>query len=101
MTRHCAVTGCSNGDFRNNQWRKDWCKVHNLSDSNPPCSYEPPLQLFNFPTAKKHPELRLLWWKLVNRAPSDQSNSSQPKLWTSGQNRGFVHLILWVGSQQQ
>ena len=36
--------------------------------------------------AKKHPESRLLWCKLVdvNRAPSDQRNSSQPKLWTPG-----------------
>ena len=84
MARHCAVTGCSNGDFRLNRCRKDWCKVHNYLNSNPPCSCEPPCQLFNFPTAKKHPESRLLWCKLVNRAPSDQSNSSQPKLWAPG-----------------
>ena len=73
-----------NGDFRLNVWRKDWCKVHNCLNSNPPCSCEPPFQLFKFPTVKKHPELRLLWCKLVNRAPFDQSNSSQPKLWTPG-----------------
>ena len=64
--------------------------------SNPPCSCEPPFQLFNFATAKKHPQLRLLWWKLVNRAPSDQNNSSQPKLWTQGRksriySSHFVH----------
>ena len=53
-------------------------------NSNPLCSCEPPFQLFNFPTVKKHPELRLLWCELVNRAPSDQSNSSQSKLWTPG-----------------
>ena len=80
MARHCAVTGCSNGDFRHNRCHKDWRKVHHCLNSNPPCSYEPRFQLFNFPTAKKHPELRLLWSKLVNRAPSDQRNSCQPKL---------------------
>ena len=84
MARHCAVTGFSNGDFRLNRCRKDWCKVHNCLNRNPPCSCEPPFQLFNFPTAKKHPELRLLWCKLVNRAPSDQDNSGQQKLWTPG-----------------
>ena len=84
MARHCTVTGCSNGDFWPNRWRKYWCKVHNFLISNPPCSCELQFQLFNFPTAKKHPELRLLWCKLVNRAPSDQNNSSQTKLWTPG-----------------
>ena len=84
MALHCTVTGCSNGDFLLNRWRKDWYKVHNCLNSNSPCSCEPPFQLFNFPTAKIHPELRLLRCKLVNRAPSDQSNSSQPKLWTPG-----------------
>ena len=86
MALHCAVTGCSNGDFRLNRWCKDLCPVHNCLNSNPPCSCEPLFQLFNFPIAKKHPESRLLWCKLVdvNRAPSDQSNSSQPKLWTPG-----------------
>ena len=82
MDRHCAVIECSNDDFRLNRWRKDWCKVHNCLNSNPPCSCEPPFQLFNFPTAKRYPELRLLWCKLVNRVPSDHNNSSQPKLWT-------------------
>ena len=85
MARHCAVTGCSNGDFQLNWWRKLWCKVHNCLNSNPPCTCEPPFQLFNFPTATKHPESRLLWHcKLVNRAPSDQSNSKEPKLWIPG-----------------
>ena len=84
MAHYCAVTGCSNCYFRLNRWHKDWCKVHNCLNSNPPCSCEPPFQLFNFPMAKKHPELRLVWCKLVNRAPSDQSNSSQLKLWTPG-----------------
>ena len=84
MARHCAVTECSNGDFRLNRWRKDCCKVHNCLNSNPPCSCEPPFQLFNFPPAKKHPELGLLRCKLVSRAPSDQSNSSQPRLWAPG-----------------
>ena len=79
-----AVTGTSNGNFRLNRWRKDWGKVHNCLNSNTPCSCEPQFQLFNFPTAKKYPELRLLWCKLFNRAPSDRSNSSQPKLWTPG-----------------
>ena len=37
-----------------------------------------------FQQQKKYPELRLLSCKLVNRAPSDQNNSSQPKLWTPG-----------------
>ena len=60
MARHCAVTGCSNGDFPLDRSRKVWCKVHNCLNSNPPCSCEPPFQLFNFPTAKKHLELRLL-----------------------------------------
>ena len=68
-----------------NRWRKDWCKVHNCLNSNPPCNCEPPFQLFNFPT-----EPHLI-----------KSSSSQPNLWTQGQNRGFVHLILWIGSQQQ
>ena len=84
MARPCAVTGCSNGDFRLNQWRKDWCKIHNCLNSKPLCSCEPPFQLFNFPNAKKRPELRLLRCKLVNRAPSDENNSSQPKSWTPG-----------------
>ena len=84
MALHCTVTGCSNGDFWLNRWRKDWYKVHNCLNSNSSCSCEPPFQLFHFSTAKKHPELRLLRCKLVNRAPSDQSNSSQPKLWTGG-----------------
>ena len=34
--------------------------------------------------SKKHPELKLLWCKLVNRAPSFQSNSSKPTLWIPG-----------------
>ena len=37
-----------------------------------------------FQRQKKSPELRLLSCNLVNRAPSDQNNSSQPKLWTPG-----------------
>ena len=37
-----------------------------------------------FQQQKKYPELRLLSCNLVNRAPSDQNNSSQPKLWTPG-----------------
>ena len=73
MARHCAVTGCSNGDFPLDRWRKVWCKVHNCLNSNPPCSCEPPFQLFNFPTAKKHPEWRFLWCKHVNKALSNQS----------------------------
>ena len=60
MARRCAVTGCFNGDFQLNRWRKDWCKVHNCFNSNPPCSYEPPFLLFNFLTANNHPDLRLL-----------------------------------------
>ena len=100
MAHHCTVTGCSNGNFRLNRWRKNWCKVRNCLDSNPPCSCEHPFQIFNIPTAKKHPELRLAWCKLVNRVPPDQTNSSQPKLWTPRQNLVFVHLILWMGNQQ-
>ena len=37
-----------------------------------------------FQRQKNTQKLRLLWCKLVNRAPSDQSNSSQSKLWTPG-----------------
>ena len=62
-----------------NRWRKDWCKVHNCLNSNPPCNCEPPFQLFNFPTVKKHSELRLLWCKLFNRDPSDQEQLQSTK----------------------
>ena len=42
MAHHCAVTGCSNGDFWLNRWHEDWSKLHNCLNSNPPCSCEPP-----------------------------------------------------------
>ena len=65
-----------------NQWQKAICEAHNSLNGKPPCDCKPPFRLFNFPTEKKDPEARLLWCKLINRAP--EGTLLKSNIWTPG-----------------
>ena len=79
MARHCAVTGCPNGDFQLNRWRKDWCKVFNGLNSNLPCSCEPQFQLFSFSIFNLFSFSLLLFYN--SRKIKEQLCQKEDQLW--------------------
>lgn len=44
MSRHCAVTGCSNGDYALKKWKDIVCSVHNAKHGEKQCLCEPPFR---------------------------------------------------------
>ena len=75
MSRHCCVSGCSNGDYALNKWKKS----HTCLSAEGECICKPPFQLFTFPTEKKSPTDRKKWIQLINR--QDERSS---RLWMPG-----------------
>ena len=59
--RHCAVFGCSNGDYHLQRWMKNVCQTHGVHYGCCVCC--PPFDLFTFPRQDEH---RRRWIKLVS-----------------------------------
>ena len=76
VSRHCAASGCSNGDYVLMKWAKEICEIHNITKES--CECTPPFEMFNFPTKLKNLDERKRWISLINRLPSSRSN----KLWS-------------------
>ena len=77
--RHCAVSGCSHGDYDLRNWTKVMCSVHNCLHGTEDCDCSLPYGLFNFPTKLKKPLERQKWIQLLNRSSSNQNKLWSPK----------------------
>jgi hypothetical protein len=99
-SRHCAVVGCSNGDYALAKWKNSVCEKHMSKYSTEPCNCLPPFELYNFPTKKKNPDGRKKWIQLLNR--SAKSASASCKMWspTKGSRVCSEHFIDGVPSQE-
>ncbi|XP_071480907.1 uncharacterized protein [Diadema antillarum] len=72
MGRICAIKGCSNSQYRLDNWLSQLCDIHGLKFGS--CVCKPPFTLFPFPTKKKDIERRMQWTKCVNRKSTSGKN---------------------------
>ena len=78
-SRHCAIIGCSNGDYSLAKWRTSICSVHSeCNHGTGCCDCSPPFELFNFPTELKNPEGRRKWIQILNRDGDKPSEKWKP-----------------------
>ncbi|XP_065675752.1 uncharacterized protein LOC136091960 [Hydra vulgaris] len=77
MSTHCAVKGCSNGQYKLIKWNEAICEEHGVCRDDPKCSCEAPFRLHTFPTKKKELDRRNVWKLLINR-------ENNKKVWSPG-----------------
>ena len=67
-SRHCAVIGCTNGDYNLGKWINSICSVYeNCMHGTGICDCTQPFELFKFPAKLKNPDGRRKWIQILNR----------------------------------
>ena len=67
-SRHCAVIGCTNGDYSLGKWINSICSVYeNCMHGTGICDCTQPFELFKFPAKLKNPDGRRKWIQILNR----------------------------------
>ena len=64
MTYTCEIKHCKNNTFRYNKWYKTHKCPRTMTV---PCHCKPPFKLFPFPSAKKQPQRRAEWIRIVRK----------------------------------